>query len=66
MEPARLAELQVQLAEAILKSRSELRGYMEEAIAMGKKREANSWKARIREIDKQIAQYGLDRYASRS
>jgi hypothetical protein len=48
MEPARLAELQVQLAEAILKSRGELRGYMEEALAMGKKREANSWKVRIR------------------
>lgn len=64
MEPERLKEMQILLARSALRSREEIIRYMNEALANGKKREAISWRANLRKVEKQIALYGLDRYAA--
>lgn len=53
-----------QIAESILRSRTEIVRYLEEAEQAGKRKEARSWKSALRKIDKQIETYRLDRYAT--
>ena len=55
-----------QIAESTLSSRAEIVRYIEEAEQDGKRKGARSWKSALRKIDKQIAMYGLDRYAPKS
>ena len=55
-----------QIAESTLRSRAEIVRYIEEAEQDGKRKDARSWKSALRKIDKQIAMYGLDRYAQKS
>ena len=54
-----------QIAESTLRSRAEIVRYLEEAEQDGKRKDARSWKSILRKIDKQIAMYGLDRYAAK-
>ncbi len=47
------------LAEVCFRNRDLAKQYQAEALAAGKKREANSWKAHVRKLDREIAKYGL-------
>jgi hypothetical protein len=53
------------LAQTILASRDDVVRYVDEAQRNGKRRQAASWRSRLRKLDQRIALYGLDRYAPR-
>jgi hypothetical protein len=54
-----------QLAQAALASRADIVRYLEKARRDGKLGEVISWRSRLKKIDRRIAQYGLERYATR-
>jgi hypothetical protein len=52
-----------QLAQATLASRADVVRYLEQAREDGKLHEVISWQSRLKQLDRRIAQYGLERYA---
>jgi hypothetical protein len=54
-----------QLAQATLAARADVARYLDEARLAGKLRDVLSWQSRLKKIDQRIAQYGLERYATR-
>jgi hypothetical protein len=61
MEADKFAEMTTLNAEYFLRSRDDARRYMEEAVSAGRKRDAILWRARLRRLEKIIAQYELHR-----
>jgi hypothetical protein len=54
-----------QLAQAALAARADVVRYLEEARRDGNLEGVISWQSRLKKIDRRIAQYGLQRYATR-
>jgi hypothetical protein len=52
------------LNRAALASRADAARKAAEARREGKLQEISAWRARLRKIDRRIAQYGLDRYGA--
>ena len=61
-----IAEIARQSGEVIHAKRSEAVELLAEARATGRKKDTRSIEAAIRQYDKLISTYGLDRYAPRS
>lgn len=55
-----------QLARVELTTRDQVIRFAAEAREQGRKREAISWESRLRKLNKQIEQYGIERYSEHS
>jgi hypothetical protein len=58
-----IAKARIGMAKSALLMRVEAQRLLDIAVATSDHREARSWQAQLRKIDKMIAQYGLERYA---
>lgn len=59
-----MAKARGDLAKSTLIMREEAQRLLHAAVASDDLREARSWQIQLRKIDKLIARYGLERYAS--
>lgn len=66
MTPERRSAMARDMALAALRTRDAVKGYIAEADAAGKKRDALRWRSQLKKVEKLIAMYGLDRYAPRT
>jgi hypothetical protein len=65
MQPEERKAIAMKIGLAVLRSRSDVQQFLNEAIASGNKKMARSFASQLRKIDEQIAKYGLSKYADR-
>jgi hypothetical protein len=53
-------------ARAVLRMRSDAEQELAKALAANERKHIRSWQSQLRKINKLIADYGLERYVSRS
>jgi hypothetical protein len=65
MDSKAFKELQVKSARDTLARRQDALEYSSDARRVGNHKEARFWEGQVRQLDKLIQQYGLERYAQR-